>query len=158
MPVGGEKALSIANLLSYYDMPPNTVRRLGTGLLDDASLANEPGLKGAWFAAPSPRLRQKFEQRYRQNFGTKPPRLSSLAYDATALAAILARRGLKANGQPAFDQTSISNANGFSGIDGIFRFRSDGTAERGLAILEFKRGKIVVIDEAPKTFQQGTSY
>lgn len=158
MPVGGEQALSIANLLSYYDMPPTKVRRLGTGLLDNDKLANEPGLNGAWFAAPSPRLRQSFEKRYRETYGAAPPRLSSLSYDATALAAILARRGLKTNGQPAFDQSSISNPNGFAGIDGIFRFRPDGTAQRGLAVLEFKNGNIVEIDAAPKTFQQGTAY
>lgn len=154
MPVGGENARAIANLLSHNDLPPRRVKRLGTGLMDDPALATESNLEGAWFAAPSPRARQNFEQRYRATYGERAPRLSTLAYDATALAAALARQGLSTTGRPAFDHRSLTNPNGFSGIDGIFRFRPDGTAERGLAILEFRRGKIVEIDPAPRTFQQ----
>ncbi len=153
MSAGGDTALSIANLLSYHDMPPGSVRRLGTGLFDDKKLARERGLDGAWFAAPSPGPRETFEHRYTETYSANAPRLASLAYDATALAAVLAQRGLIENGRPAFDRRAISNPNGFSGIDGIFRFRANGTAERGLAILEYQRGQIIVKEDAPKTFQ-----
>lgn len=154
MPVGGQQASSIANLLSHYDLSPRDVKRLGTGLFDDSNLAREPALNGAWFAAPSPNLRRDFEEKFQATYGQTPPRLSTLAYDATALAAVLALRGQKSGGLPSFDRASITNPNGFSGIDGIFRFRSDGTAERGLAILEYSRGRIEIIDDAPRTFQQ----
>jgi len=157
MAVGGEQALSVGNLLSHYELPPGKVKRLGTGLLDDPGLANEAGLDRTWFAAPSPRLRQAFEGRFRNIYGYAPPRLSTLAYDATALAAVLARRGLENMGQPAFDRRSIMNPNGFAGIDGIFRFNPNGTAERGLAILEFRRGNIRIVDDAPNTFQQSSA-
>ena len=158
MPVGGDLARSISNLLSHYDIIPNQVRRLGTGLMDDAGLASENSLDGAWFAAPSPNTRKSFEQRFLSLYDYNSPRLSSLAYDATALSAILAQRGLQTNGHPSFDKRSISNPNGFAGVDGIFRFRPDGTAERGLAILGFKHGKITIIDSAPTTFQQSFKY
>ena len=154
MPVGGQTAITIANLMTQFDLPPNSVKRLGTGLMDDTGLAGEPGLNGAWFAAPSPNLRREFEQKYMSTYARKPPRIATLAYDATALSAILAQRGLQNEGRPYFDKNSLMNPNGFFGIDGIFRFRSDGTAERGLAILEFSRGRINVIDEAPTTFEQ----
>ena len=157
MPAGGETALSIASLLSNYNMPPQTVKRLGTGLFDDPALSVEKNLDGAWFAAPSPRLRENFEKRFQSTYRQAPPRLASLAYDATALAAVLAKRGLSAGGQPSFDRNSIANPNGFAGIDGIFRFRADGTAERGLAVLEFNRGSVKIIDEAPRTFQKPLS-
>jgi ABC-type branched-subunit amino acid transport system substrate-binding protein len=153
MPVGGTLASSVGSLLTEYGLRPDSVKRLGTGLLDDMSLAAEPSLKGAWFAAPPPSSRASFERRFQKNYGYTPPRLTSLAYDSTALAAILAQRGLKSRGQPMFDKDSISNPNGFAGIDGIFRFRPDGTVERGLAIVEFRGGQISVIDEAPTTFQ-----
>ena len=153
MPVGGDLARSVSNLLSHYDLPPHTVKRLGTGLLDDPALATEQSLNGAWFAAPSPQLRTSFEQRYKSIYNKAPPRLSTLAYDATALAAVLAQRGLKSQGRPAFTHSDITNPNGFSGIDGIFRFRPNGTAERGLAILELHEGDIRIIDDAPRTFQ-----
>ncbi len=154
MPTGGQDARSIANLLSHNNLPPRRVRRLGTGLLDDPALATESNLDGAWFAAPSPGARKKFEQRYYETFNQKAPRLSTLAYDATALAATLARQNLHTRNSNIFNKASLTNPNGFYGVDGIFRFRPDGTAERGLAILSFKRGKIIVIDEPPKTFQR----
>jgi len=43
--------------------------------------------------------------------------------------------------------------NGFSGVDGIFRFNTDGTSERGLAILEVQPDGFHVVSPAPKTFQ-----
>ena len=121
--------------------------------MDNTGLAGEAGLSGAWFAAPSPNLRRDFERKYSNVYGRKPPRLATLAYDATALSAVLAQRGLQNQGRPEFDRNALMNPNGFFGIDGIFRFRPDGTAERGLAILEFNRGRIQVIDEAPTTFE-----
>lgn len=153
MPVGGQEARSVASLLSHYGLPPRQVRRLGTGLFDEAALTTETNLEGAWFAAPSPNARKTFEQKYTATYGSRPQRISTLAYDATALAAVLARRGLQTNGRPAFDRMSLASPNGFSGIDGIFRFRSNNTAERGLAVLEIRRGQTAIIDEAPKTFQ-----
>ena len=156
MPVGGQLARQTGSFLNHYDLPPNQVKRLGTGLMDDASLAHDKSLSGAWFAAPSPQARKKFERHYRDIYFSTPPRIASLAYDATALATILARIGLQKNGNPAFDHRSITNPSGFAGADGIFRFRRDGIAERGLAILEYRRGRLVVIDAAPRTFQKNT--
>jgi ABC-type branched-subunit amino acid transport system substrate-binding protein len=150
MAVGGNQARTISNTLISYGAPPNTVRRLGTGLWDDAGLAIEPGMQGAWFAAPSPDLRHTFEQRYTETYGGAPPRLATLAYDATALAAVLARNG---SAQP-FDHAALANPNGFAGVDGVFRFLPSGVVERGLGVLAFRGGTIAVQDAAPRTFQQ----
>ena len=153
MPVGGNTATSVSGLMSKYGFPPAQVVRLGTGLMDDSSLAGEPSLFGTKFAAPSPALRVNFEQKYRAAYNRKPPRLATLAYDATALASVLARRSA-ASGEVTslFNSKSIMNPNGFAGIDGIFRFRPNGVAERGLAVLEFRNGRVVIAEEAPKTF------
>jgi len=43
--------------------------------------------------------------------------------------------------------------NGFSGLDGIFRFRPDGLVQRGLAVLQVQRGGNTIIDPPPQTFQ-----
>jgi hypothetical protein len=154
MPTGGEQARAIGSLLTYNQLPPSKVRRIGTGLFDDNALATEANLDGAWFAAPSPNSRKAFEGRYIRTYGAKPQRLATLAYDSTALAAILARTGLQQQGRPAFTRQDLMNPNGFAGIDGIFRFRPNGTAERGLAILTFKNGQVAVLDNPPSTFEQ----
>ncbi len=143
----GSQSAKISEQLTQAGLPPTTVQRLGTGLWDQADAARQPSLQGAWYAASSPRLRQKFEARYQQTYGETAPRLATLAYDATALAIVLAR-----SGQPYTRQTLI-NPNGFTGIDGIFRLRSDGLVERGLAILEIRNNIASVVREAPTSFQ-----
>jgi hypothetical protein len=158
LPVGGEQARTIGNLLSFYEMPPSTVKRLGTGLWDEEGLATEPGLEGSWFAAPPPQSRAEFERRYRDIYGQAAPRLATLSYDTMALAIALSRYSM-AHYAPSSDHTpfkrdTIINPNGFAGIDGIFRFRNDGLVERGIAVMEFQDGQIKVIDPAPRTFQK----
>lgn len=156
LPAGSGDASAIANLLTYYDLDAKAVKRLGTGLWDDPAIAREQNLDGGWFAAPDPKARIVFEKKYRDAYGQTPPRLASLGYDATALAVVLAKTGLKSGPAPAFNREAITNPNGFAGIDGIFRFRPDGLAERGLAILELRNSQSVVIDPAPRTFQGNT--
>lgn len=136
----------ISNLLATSGYPDTTVKRLGTGLWDQADAAKLPGLQGAWYAASSPRLRTRFEQRYFQTYGTQPPRLASLAYDATALTVVLAKSG------HGFGRDTLTNPNGFAGVDGIFRFTGDGIADRGLAVLEIKNGASNIIIDAPQRF------
>jgi hypothetical protein len=76
-----------------------------------------------------------------------------LSYDATALAAVIAKNSFHTRGRVIFTREDLINPNGFAGIDGIFRFRPDGLVERGLAVLEYSDAKIRVIDPAPTTFQ-----
>lgn len=153
LPVAGKTLLALAPLLPFYDVDPKEVRYLGTALWDDPQLGSEPALVGGWFAAPPPNLWQSFKQRYNSTYGKSPPRLASLAYDATALAAVLAGRAI-ASGQPrAFDQDSITQPSGFSGVDGIFRFLPSGRSQRGLAVLELQRGGSRVLDPAPASFE-----
>tara|TARA_R110002124_G_scaffold129483_1_gene290822 strand:- start:123741 stop:125231 length:1491 start_codon:yes stop_codon:yes gene_type:complete len=152
MAFGSEQAIAVSNLLTFHDLDPRRVKRLGTGLWDDTALIGEDNLNGAWFAAPSPDLRQSFIARYNMLFGKQPPRLASLAYDATALSIVLAKNGLNQGQPPSYGREYLTNPNGFSGIDGIFRFHANGLIERGLAVLELNRGKIKIIEAAPSTF------
>jgi ABC-type branched-subunit amino acid transport system substrate-binding protein len=149
LPVGSEGLRSLTTLLSQNGIRPPAVKLLGTGLWDDMALTNDPALYGGWFAAPDPQSRRDFENRYQSNYGEAAPRLATLAYDATALAAVLARSN---HGGEPYARSQLTNARGFAGIDGVFRFRNDGLAERGLAILEIQSGRLKVIDPAPTAF------
>jgi len=152
MPVGGSQTDLIASTLSYNNLLPHQVKRLGTGLWDDPNIARQPNMDGGWFAAPSPSKRYHFEQKYTQSFGQPPARLATLAYDATALAAILAKNGYQRRNAPDYNFDAITNTNGFAGTDGVFRFKKNGLIERSLAILEIRNGSIVEIDRAPTRF------
>jgi len=148
VPVGGTELRSVAPLLPYFDVDPRKVRFLGTGQWDDASIGREPSLVGGWFAAPPREAYDAFTRRYARAFGGQPPRIASLGYDATSLASALSAR---VPGQRFTDQI-LQNPDGFSGVDGIFRFLPNGLNERGLAVLEVRRNGPVVIDPAPASF------
>lgn len=152
MPVGGSQIEMISSALSYNKLMPSNVKRLGTGLWDDPRIAAQPNMQGAWFAAPSPRSRHDFEQQYYSTFGQRPVRLATLAYDATALASILAYNGFQKGSRPDFNYAALTDANGFSGTDGAFRFKPNGLVERQLAILELRDGKIIEIQPASQQF------
>lgn len=141
------RSATISKQLTKNGLTPNIVKRLGTGLWDDPAGLKNPELQTGWYAASSPTTRTNFENNYRKTYSETPLRIASLAYDATALAAVLAKSG------KGFDRAAVLNPNGFSGIDGIFRFRPDGLVDRGLAILEIRNGQAVVIEDAPRTFQ-----
>jgi branched-chain amino acid transport system substrate-binding protein len=149
LPEGGARIKSLAPQLPYFKIDPDQVKFLGTGLWDDPTIGTEPSLDGGWYAAPAPSARAPFERRFAQLYGHPPPRLATLGYDATALAAVLAR----APQGPDFSDQALSNPNGFSGLDGIFRFRPNGLVQRGLAVLQVQRGGNVIIDPPAQTFQ-----
>lgn len=150
---GGSRAQEISNALTTAGLGPERIMRLGTGLWDDPMTAANGALEGAAFAAPAPRARSAFEQKYAGLYGINPPRLATLAYDATALAAILARTAPAGSGADPFSRPALMNPNGFAGMDGIFRFRPDGLIERGDAVLMFRNRAIVEADPAPESFQ-----
>ena len=126
---------------------PANVQRMGTGLWDQVDGTRYPSLVGAWFAASPQNLRARFEKKYAENYGAQPPRLASLAYDASALAIILSKQGA------GFSRAALLNPNGFSGVDGIFRFTGDGLNERGLAVHRISNGAPSVIENAPSSFR-----
>ncbi len=154
LPETGQALRTLASLLSFYDVDPPAVRILGLRNWDEMpNPGAEPALVGAWFAAPTPVVRDQFVARYRKAFQTRPARLASLAYDATALAAILAQG---AEGSD-FSQEALTNPNGFIGVDGLFRLNPDGIAERVLAVIEVQRKGLKVLKEPAKTFQSLTN-
>lgn len=149
---GGQRAQGIAQALATNGVQPQQVKLLGTGLWDDSSqgaLGQESALVGAWYAAPAPQTRARFESQFEQVYGRKPPRIATLAYDATSIAAVLTRTG----GPVPFDRMAMTNPNGFEGLDGLFRLRADGMVERGLAVMEITPTGSRVVDPAPPSFE-----
>ena len=147
---GGARLRQVAPLLPYYDIDPEKIRLLGTGLWEDPVTLGEPALAGGWFAGPDTAARRHFESRYRRIFGEAPGAIATVAYDATALAAALARAGA------AFEPGAIGNRGGFLGADGLFRFDEEGIAERGLAIFEVASGGATrIVSPAPSRFDAG---
>ncbi|MEE9301288.1 MAG: penicillin-binding protein activator [Alphaproteobacteria bacterium] len=147
---GGHGLKTVAPLIPYYDIDPVKVRLLGTGLWDDPAALEEPNLVGGWFVSATPANREGFVDRYTATYGHPPLRLATLAYDATAVAAVLGRFA----GGADYSAAALRAPSGFAGVDGIFRFGTDGLAERGLAVLEIlPQGGTAVVSEAPVGFR-----
>ncbi|MDF3075880.1 MAG: putative ABC-type branched-chain amino acid binding protein, partial [Alphaproteobacteria bacterium] len=154
VPVGGARLSQVVPLMAYRDLDPRQTKYLGTGLWDTANTWREGALLGAWYAAPPPETRTDFEKRFNETYGRAPPRLASLAYDATALAGLI---GTKAPNGSLLTAQTLSDPNGFAGVDGIFRWGPDGLPQRGLAVIEIQRNGVRTISPAPASFQQQTT-
>jgi ABC-type branched-subunit amino acid transport system substrate-binding protein len=150
IPEGGARLATIAPLLSYYDVDNTKVRYLGLTAWEAPGLGREPALVGAWYVAPPRGGAEGFESRFRAAYGRPSGPIARLAYDATALAALLARRETG----PDFSDATLTAANGYLGSAGIFRFRPTGEAETGLAVFEVRPNEVRVADPAPETFLQ----
>jgi len=150
MPVAPPQLSAALASLGAADIDTSKVQLIGTGVWDSAGIGANTGLRGAWYAAPDPAKRADFERRFVATYGRPPHRLATLAYDAVALAAQLAR--LKPGGD--FSADAITNPNGWTGVDGPFRLLPDGRSQRALAVIEIEGDRTVVVSPAPGAFSQ----
>ncbi len=123
---------------------------LGTDLWNiDGSLASSSPIYGAWFASVSDTLYNQYAAKYRARYGKAPLRLSSLGYDSVLLVVRVARDWRPGS---KFPVTQLIDPQGFIGVDGAFRFMSNGLTERMLEVQEIQAGKFVTVDPAPTSF------
>jgi len=144
----GESVVATADALTAAGANLRNIQLLGTGLWDNPRVFSNPNLQGGLYAAPDPAGFRAFSGRYRARYGNEPVRTATLAYDAVALVAALART----QGGQRFSQDVLINPSGFAGIDGLFRFRPDGTNERGLAVMRVGSTGGVAVAGSPKSF------
>lgn len=112
--------------------------------------AQTPSMQDGVFAAPDPRLLGQFESRYTATYGTEPHNLAGLAYDGIAAIGAMVKTA-RATGTSALTREQITSANGFAGVNGVFRFRNDGGNDRGLALMQLRGGEAVIIEGAPRS-------
>jgi branched-chain amino acid transport system substrate-binding protein len=148
IPDGGDALPDVAQALAASGVNTKKLQLLGTGLWDDPRVFSTPALDGGWYAAPDGAGYRNFSNRYAARFKQQPVRTATLAYDAVALIAAL----VKTQGPQRFSPEVLTNPSGFTGIDGLFRFRADGTIERGLAVLRVTPSGPQTISPAPRSF------
>ncbi|WP_156945355.1 penicillin-binding protein activator [Hyphomonas johnsonii] len=150
IPERGVKLLSVAPLLPYNGVDMRQVMLLGTSLWDDSSIWREPTLAGGLYAAPDPENLAGFRQTYQRIYGKRPTDLAAVAYDAAALSVRLAADdNMRYNG--------VTDPDGFMGVNGLFRFRIDGTSQRGLAVMQIQPSGVSVVEKGISVFGPGPS-
>ena len=145
----GDALKGLAPLLPYYDIDIRTVRILGIDDWSARSLRREPSLARAWYASPSVETVADFEARFKKIYRRTPHPLAPLAYDVSALAAVLASR----DGGADFSVQALTGANGFAGSAGLFRLLPSGLVEHQFAVYEVRQDKIRTVSEAPQAFE-----
>jgi len=137
----GEDLQLLASMLPYFDVEAPAVQFLGPTLW--ASAGSRAGVMNrAWFAAPDSASRTPLEVAYTDKYGTPPPPLADLAFDAASIARVLAGRG-------GYSVSALTQPGGFGGVDGWLVLMSDGQVRRGLAVYQIGRGGPVMVEPAP---------
>ena len=144
----GDSVVATADALTAAGANLRNIQLLGTGLWDNPRVFASPALQGGLYAAPDPAGFCAFSSRYRAKYGGEPVRTATLAYDSVALVAALART----QGPQRFSSDVLINPSGFAGIDGLFRFRADGSNERGLAVMRVGSSGGAPVAGSPKSF------
>lgn len=149
IPQGGSTLRALMQVMAYNGVDRSKVKILGTGVWDELRNARDAMLIGGWFAAPQPSADDAFMARYHNVYGQVAPTLAALSYDAVSLTVTLSK------GRPyhRFTRGALTDVNGFTGSGGTFRFRRDGTIDRGLAVLAVEPSGFSVVSPAPATFQ-----
>ena len=144
----GDIADALNRTLGELGLPPHSdaavARMLGSGVRELVRRALGPERQT---------LLHRAVARYRAHYNQDPVRTATLAYDAVALVAAL----VKTQGPQRFSPQVLTNPSGFTGIDGLFRFRPDGTNERGLAVLRVSSSGVQIAAPPLRSFGGGSA-
>ena len=138
----GLNLLQVVPLLTYYDIDPNIVQFMGTGVIDDKTFFFEPSLQGAIFPGVSEKSRINIINDYIEIYGDEFLRISTLPYDLIGLINFIYSKDYKLGDLVKL----LNNPNQkFKGVDGNFYFKNN-MIERDLNILKIDNGNSVVIN------------
>ena len=133
----GLNLLQVAPLLPYFDIDPNIVQFMGTGVIDDENFFVEPSLQGTIFPGVEKEKRLVLINQYKEIYNENLLRISTLPYDLVGLLNYIFLRKM------TLKQVSelLNNSNiKFDGVDGKFYFKNN-MIERDLQILEIYNGE-----------------
>ncbi|MFO1149734.1 MAG: penicillin-binding protein activator [Alsobacter sp.] len=152
LPDTGDGLQAVGQALQAAGIDNRKIQMLGTGVWDDPRVLGVKAIQGGWYSAPDKAGFNNFAARYRARYNSEPLRISTLSYDAVFLVNALYTK----YGSQGFSEATLTSPDGIIGTDGLFRFRPDGTNQRGLAVLQVGNGTAQTISPAPRTFPAGT--
>jgi outer membrane PBP1 activator LpoA protein len=148
----GETLAEIGTLLPYYDAGAPQVQLLGPSLWagNAAGIGTQSALRGALYAAPDPASRAAFAAKYQSVYGTPPPAVADVAFDAAAIARL-------ASGQGGYTTEVLTNPSGFAGTDGVLVLLANGHVMRGLAVFKIQSGGPEMVAPSPTSLSAPAS-
>ena len=135
--------LQVAPLLPFYDIDPNIVQFMGTGVIDDKTFFYEPSLQGAIFPGVPEERRIDLINNYNEIYNEEFLRVSTLAYDLMGLINFIYKK--EYNFSEVIKLLNSPNKK-FDGVDGNFYFKNN-MIERDLDILRINNGNSFLINK-----------
>ena len=136
------RLLEIAPLLPFYDVDPNKVRFVGTGVWDESIFFDEPSLQGGIFPGIEEQKRKDFFNDFYHIYKEKPIRTATIPYDLIGIISHIVNK--KMNLLDTYNLLDNGNIK-FDGIDGKFYFKKH-IIFRELNILQIKNGVVKKIN------------
>ena len=135
------RLLKIVPLLPFYDIDPNNIQFVGTGVWDDEAFFYEPSLQGAIFPGIIKEKRNDFIEEYMKSYNSRPIRTATIMYDLVGLINYIVGNQNTLN---STYELLNNEKTSFDGIDGKFIFKKN-LIKRDLNILQIKEGKAFLI-------------
>jgi len=132
----GINMLQVAPLLPYYDIDPEIVQFMATGVIDDDNFFYEPSLQGAIFPGIEKNKRSMLLKQYSSLYDENFNRISTLPYDLIGLLNFAYSKNMT-----VYRLNILLNSpdKKFDGVDGNFYFKNN-MIERDLQILKINNG------------------
>lgn len=156
LPDAGQGLAVVAGALKQNGLSAQQTKYLGIGGWNSRSTLDAKVVRSGWFPAPDPAAMKQFVVKYQGKYGSVPPILSVLGYDAMQIAGQLLATARREGNATPFTARELTRPQGFRGAVGPIRFNPNGIAQRGLAILEVDRSIFKVVDPAPVGFGAGS--
>jgi ABC-type branched-subunit amino acid transport system substrate-binding protein len=150
--IAGDELAEMATLLPFYSVSQPQVQFLGPA--NWSSIAPAMGRNGVYngaiYAAADPAAAAAFDQKYAAAYGSPPPAIADVAFDAAAIAHLLA-------GEGGYTSNLLTGAAGFTGTDGVLQLAPNGQVQRGLAVFEVTPSGPTISSPAPASLTQPNS-
>ncbi len=143
----GQALTILASQLQYSNVDPKKVIYAGISSWEDESILQEPALNNSFFSATTDFLQEDIIKTYSIAYGNDMPKVAMVAYDILSLLSSV----IKENGELKINY--LLNENGYIGLRGLFRLKSNGLVERTFQIKKIENSKFKTFKKAPKFFK-----
>jgi len=135
------RLLQIAPLLPFYDIDPQKIQFVGTGVWDNEVFFSEPSLQGSIFPGVPRSERRQYFNDYYLKYRERPTRTITIPYDLIGILEYIINNklNLKETHQLLNDKFAL-----FDGIDGKFSFEKN-VISRKLNVLKISNGKASLV-------------
>jgi ABC-type branched-subunit amino acid transport system substrate-binding protein len=150
IPEAGKKLDTIVTALGTHNKNEIPYQYVGTSQWDTYSTFSNNKLINAWFVSGDADNYNDFENDFYKVYGQVPLRISSLSYDAIMVVNEIVNKERDA----LITHETLTRHQGFSGIDGRFRFLPNGLVERQFTVIKVEDGGLEIVDTPSRKFMR----